>query len=129
MDMGKQDKIIKLDVISSLNEMEKLKFEWDKVLYNYSNSTPFQSWEWNYGIAKTYNSGESLRIIIGRNQGGDIVGIAPFKLRKHSIPGMLVLEFIGTGPSDYLDIIFIGEYRDAFIEELFNCKIYSIEFF
>jgi len=106
--------------VNSLSEMKKIKNEWNRIHLSYSNGTPFQSWEWNYGIAKTYTSSDSLRILVGRNNEGKIIGIAPLKLRKYLVPWIKVLEFIGTGPSDYLDIIVEEEYRDLFLIELFN---------
>jgi len=42
---------------------------------------------------------------VGRNTGGKIIGIVLLKLRKYLVPWIKVLEFIGTEPSDYLDIV------------------------
>ena len=113
-------KKIEIYKITSLLEMEQLKSDWNRVLYSYSNSTPFQSWEWNYGIVKNQNSSESLSIVTGKNSKGEIIGIAPFKLRKYLISNIKILEFIGTGISDYLDIIVIEEFKEIFVKELFT---------
>ena len=113
-------KDVELCEISSLSEMEELKFDWSRVFHKCLNSTPFQSWEWNYGVAKTFNSSESVEILVGKNSEGEIIGIAPLKLRKYLITGLRILEFIGTRYSDYLDIIVEEKYKDKFTEELFN---------
>ena len=107
-------------VINSLIEMENLKAEWDGILNSCPDNTPFQSWEWNYGISKTYDPSELIRIIVARNEEGKIVGIAPLKLRKYLLTGIRILEFIGTRSSDYLDIIVVEGYKDYFVGELFN---------
>jgi CelD/BcsL family acetyltransferase involved in cellulose biosynthesis len=107
-----------LYLISSLNEMEKLKVEWHEVFNCCSSCTAFQSWEWNYGAAKHHYPEELLRIIVSRNAEGKIMGIAPLSLRKYGFPGIKILEFIGTRYSDYLDIIANDGYKDFFAEEL-----------
>ena len=109
-----------LSVIDSLDEMEKLKPEWNRILCNYSNSTPFQSWEWNYGVAKTLFNSELLRIVVYKNREGKLTGIAPLKLRNYWFPGIKILEFIGTRYSDYLDFIVNDDCKYLFMEELFK---------
>lgn len=109
---------LKLHEIRSLTDMENLHESWNHLVQKMPTSTPFQTWEWNYGIAKFESDRVSLRIVVAETDSGEVVGIAPFWIRSKGIPGLTVLEFIGTWRSDYLDLLFLEPYRESFIQDL-----------
>ena len=111
---------IRLSEISTIREIEKIKEEWRKLFLKSSGASPFQSWEWNYAIAKEFTSSEKIKIIAGYDNGNNIVGIAPLKLTSCKFPAVKILEFIGNGFSDYLDFLVKEEYTFTFIKTLLN---------
>ncbi|MEJ2617112.1 MAG: GNAT family N-acetyltransferase [Ignavibacteriaceae bacterium] len=113
-------KSINLYEISNVRENIKLKEEWKKLFLKSSNVTPFQSWEWNLAMINKFASSEKLKIIVGYNNKSEIIGLAPLKLKYCKFTGIKILEFIGTGPSDYLDFLVVEEYKYYFISALIN---------
>jgi CelD/BcsL family acetyltransferase involved in cellulose biosynthesis len=117
---GNHQDNIRLVEIKTISEMIKLKHEWNRLLFDSKDSTPFQSWQWNYAFVKDLKSSEKLKIVAGYNQEDKLVGIAPLKVTSHRISGIKMLEFIGSRESDYLDFLVEEEYKDFFITELFD---------
>jgi CelD/BcsL family acetyltransferase involved in cellulose biosynthesis len=111
---------ILLREINSLKGVSDLKEKWNLLFKTVKDSTPFQSWEWNYGLARTIDSSARIKIVAGYSKNGRLIGLAPFKLRNSRIPGLKVLEFIGSEDSDYLDFIVDRNYKNIFIRRLFN---------
>jgi CelD/BcsL family acetyltransferase involved in cellulose biosynthesis len=98
--------------------MEKMREDWNRLVLKIQTATPFQSWEWNFGMAKYNDPHVRLRIVVAEDKNGQMVGIAPFWIRSSGLPGLNVLEFIGSHPSDYSDIIFLNDYKDGFVNAL-----------
>jgi CelD/BcsL family acetyltransferase involved in cellulose biosynthesis len=109
---------LRLYELHSLSEMEKARQFWTRLVLNSQDATPFQSWEWNFGMAEFESHRVHLRIIVAEDKQGEVVGIAPFWIRSSGLPGLTILEFIGSHPSDYLDLIFLQPYKDAFVGAL-----------
>lgn len=114
--MAKQD--LKLFEIHSVPDMEEIRDSWQKLVIESQIATPFQTWEWNVGIAKYESDRVRLRVVVAKDDNGKIVGIAPLWIRLKSFPKFAVLEFIGSRPSDYLDLICLEIYREAFTKSL-----------
>ncbi|MFZ0453816.1 MAG: GNAT family N-acetyltransferase [Ignavibacteriaceae bacterium] len=106
--------------ISNVKELVKIKEEWKKLFHKSADATPFQSWEWNYAMINKFTRSEKLKIIVGYNNRNEIVGLAPLKLKCYRLTGIKILEFIGNGPSDYLDFLVQEKYRYTFIRSLFD---------
>jgi CelD/BcsL family acetyltransferase involved in cellulose biosynthesis len=109
---------IRLYEIRSPSDMEKAREAWTRLVFNASDVTPFQSWEWNYGLASFEKSGARLRIVIAENSTGEIVGIAPFWIRKSGLPGMPVLEFIGSRLGNCSALVVSPSFQDLFARHL-----------
>ena len=118
--LSQSEKEIFIDEINTLNEMLSIRKDWEKLFNNSHDLTPFQSWEWNYAMAKNFSPSEKLKMIVGYNENHEIVGIAPLKLTYQRFLGIKVLEFIGSGPSDYLGFLVDEENKHVFTEALFN---------
>ena len=111
---------IYLGEISSVKEFVRIREDWKKLFLKSNDTTPFQSWEWNYAMINELSSSEKIKIIAGYNKKNEIIGLAPFKLTCKKFPRIKILEFIGSGKSDYLDFIVNEEYRYTFTKALFD---------
>ena len=80
-----------------------LEEEWEDLHRQCPRATPFQSWAWLYSWWEYYGEGYELRLITVRHE-GLLVGIIPLMMLKRRW-GLGRLLFVGTGLSDYLDVI------------------------
>ena len=53
---------------------------WNRCLATSSNNTVFLTWEWLYTWWEIYSSRKRLSILLFHDEGGELVGIAPFTL-------------------------------------------------
>ncbi|MBQ8859892.1 MAG: GNAT family N-acetyltransferase [Ruminococcus sp.] len=80
-----------------INDAESLlaeRDEWTKICDSMSDSTPFQTWEWNYIWWKNNESPESL-FVIKAFEGKKVYGYAPLVVKNNTV------EFIGGRDMDY----------------------------
>jgi hypothetical protein len=91
-------------VVEDSRGFAELEEEWEDLHRRCPRATPFQSWTWLYSWWEYYGGGYELRLITVRNPRGLLVGIFPFMVEFRSdYVGRLL--FVGTGLSDYLDVI------------------------
>jgi CelD/BcsL family acetyltransferase involved in cellulose biosynthesis len=81
-----------------------LRNEWNGLLERCDRATIFQSWEWNQAWWRHFSSSKRLLILQVREQ-GRLVGLAPFYIGHYPGTPLRRLAFVGTGISDYLDIL------------------------
>jgi CelD/BcsL family acetyltransferase involved in cellulose biosynthesis len=81
-----------------------LRHEWDELLARCERATIFQSWEWNEAWWRHFGQGKHLLLLQVRER-GRLVGLAPFCISRYPGTPLRRLEFVGTGISDYLDIL------------------------
>jgi CelD/BcsL family acetyltransferase involved in cellulose biosynthesis len=94
---------LKIIVINDAQDFADLKKEWDNLYQNSTHATPFQSWAWLYSWWESYCEDSELRLITVWD-GDLLVGLMPLMLKRWwGSPGWLL--FIGTGLTDYLDIL------------------------
>jgi len=86
-----------------------LRDEWDDLVTRCERATIFQTWEWNEAWWRTFHGGKRLRLLLFR-QNGTLVGLAPFYISRHLGTPLRRLAFVGTGASDYLDVLAPDEY-------------------
>jgi CelD/BcsL family acetyltransferase involved in cellulose biosynthesis len=89
-----------ISIISSFSDFLDLQDEWDKIVMNCSDSTPFQSFTWNFNWWKYLRGKKKLSILICK-EGEEVKGIFPMWLRRLT-EDIKILEFIGTRGTDYL---------------------------
>ena len=94
--------MLKVVVINKAKDFAALEEEWDELYRNSPLATPFQSWAWLYSWWEFYGGGYELRLITIRND-GFLVGLMPLMLQR--LAGFGRLLFIGTGPTDYQDVL------------------------
>ena len=108
--------LIRLSIIDSLDDLRARKIEWKKLLEMSPTNTIFQTFEWISSCWKVFNSNSKLFLIL-IEKADRIVGIAPLAIRRKKFLGIKqrVVEFIGSGLSDYLDFIYSSEVPDILL--------------
>jgi CelD/BcsL family acetyltransferase involved in cellulose biosynthesis len=81
-----------------------LRDEWNELLTQCDRATIFQSWEWNEAWWHHFGSGKRLLVLQVREH-GRLVGLAPFCISRYPGTPLRRLMFVGTGISDYLDLL------------------------
>lgn len=109
---------LRLRELRSLAEAESIREAWRALCLADRSATPFQTWEWNQGLAQYEARRVRPRILVGEDPAGRVVGIAPLCLRRSGLPGFQLLEFIGSHVSDYVDLICQESWRDAFAQRV-----------
>ena len=96
---------------------------WNALVRSNATNEPFQTYEWMRCWWEALQSDRELLLLVAQD-GTRLVGIAPLMLRTEG-RGLLrrsIIEFIGSGESDYCDFIISPEYKEAvltaFIEHL-----------
>jgi CelD/BcsL family acetyltransferase involved in cellulose biosynthesis len=92
----------KVAVLDQLQDFVTLEEEWEDLHRNAAFATPFQSWAWLYSWWEFYGEGYDLRLVTIRCD-GLLVGLMPLMLQRRGGFGRLL--FVGTGPTDYQDIL------------------------
>ena len=93
-----------VSVIEDTLAFAALEEEWEDLYGNAPLVTPFQSWAWLYSWWEFYGEGYELRLVTMRDQKtGLLVGLMPLMLERKGGFGRLL--FIGTGPTNYQDLL------------------------
>ena len=90
-------------ILEDTKEFAALEEEWEDLYQDAPLATPFQSWAWLYSWWEFYGEGYELRLITVRDDEGLLIGLAPLMLERGL--GFRKLLFVGTGPTDYLDVL------------------------
>jgi CelD/BcsL family acetyltransferase involved in cellulose biosynthesis len=88
--------------VTTLNEMESLCSEWLALCRRSSTATPFQSPDWLIPWWRHFGAGRLC--LQALREASDLVGIAPFFIAE--VEGRNSLCLLGTGNTDYLDVLF-----------------------
>ena len=96
-------KPLRTEVLASAGEFAVLEEEWEDLYRDSPRATPFQSWAWLYSWWEFYGENYELRLITVRDDEGLLIGLAPLMLERGL--GFSRLLFVGTGPTDYLDVL------------------------
>src|SRR4030067_21342 len=102
--------IIKL--IENTQDFLKLQEGWNNILIKSYANFPFLTFEWLYNWWKHFGKDERLFILTANEDNNESPqAIAPFMLVKSA--GFRIIQFIGTGRSDYLNFIIKGRIDDT----------------
>jgi len=94
--------MVEIVIINSAQDFADLEEKWEDLQRNSSLATPYQSWAWLYSWWEFYGESYELRLITVWEE-ALLVGLAPLMLERRWGFGRLL--FIGTGITDYLDIV------------------------
>jgi CelD/BcsL family acetyltransferase involved in cellulose biosynthesis len=101
-------------IFNKEEDFAALEEDWEDLYQNSPHATPFQTWAWLYSWWEFYGEGYELRLITMRDDTGLLVGLIPLMLERRGGFGRLL--FIGTGITDYLDILAREGWEDGVTE-------------
>lgn len=106
--------LISVREVSSSSELEALKQPWGELVSAMRTRTPFITHEWMTTWWKHFGARGRLRVLV-LSRGAEITGIAPLWIgRTGRARGLFrKVGFLGTGFSDYLDVILPEPSTDA----------------
>lgn len=112
--------------IATEDGFDSLRVEWNALVKRLDVPSPFQLWEWHRIWWKHFGSGHRLRILAFR-EAGELVGVAPFHVRRYG-PGNLgprVFAPLGwedrqrrQGMTEQNEFILPGAHRPALLAAL-----------
>jgi len=104
-----------VECIRDFESLEELKDTWNELLFFSEQNCIFLTHEWISSWWKCFSEDDSLEILIFKDEGGNLTGIAPFLIKNK------IIRFIASGEvSDYCDVITHNEKREEFYENLLN---------
>jgi CelD/BcsL family acetyltransferase involved in cellulose biosynthesis len=77
---------------------------WEELIARCRRATIYQTPEWNAAWWQVFGRGKRLRLLQVWD-GGRLIGLAPLYVNRHFGTPLRRLAFVGTGVSDYLDIL------------------------
>ena len=88
-------------------EMDALEPEWQRLASVCPAATVFQTFEWNRAWWRQFGDrqGRRLRLVTFRDPDGTLVGLAPLMTSFWYATPLRRVSFLGTGTSDYLDVL------------------------
>lgn len=102
---------LRVSLITRLPELEKLSAAWSELFERADSATPFQTPEWILPWIRNFGSGKIRAFAF--SEGSRLVGLVPLYLASDPGDGNRWLRFIGTGNSDYLDLLAEKEFARA----------------
>ena len=112
--------MLEIIVLDDARDFAALEEEWEDIYHDSPLATPFQSWAWLYSWWEFYGESYKLRLITLRS-GDLLVGLIPLMLERRW--GFVRLLFIGTGPTDYLDVLV----REGWEAEVSEAGVHAIK--
>lgn len=105
---------MELERITTLEQLQALEPEWNGLLpYNATNEI-FLTWQWQTIWWQSYQPGD-MWVLIARDESGRLIGAAPWFIEQ---PSRIVRTIGCVEVTDYLDILVLPEYREAFCAAL-----------
>ncbi len=98
---------LQVAVVADAAGFEALAAEWREIASSCAYATVFQTYEWNWAWWRHFGkrAGRRLHLVTFRDSAGRLAGLAPFMTGYWYASMFRRLSFIGTGASDYLDIL------------------------
>lgn len=115
---------MKLELVSTTDRLLALEPEWRALCEEASNAGIFTTWEWVKTWWEFFGKKVQPKVLVVRESGrGQVVGIAPFMLRRHPISGLgpfreLALLGCTAAAPDHVDVICREDRREAVTGEL-----------
>ncbi len=94
---------IAVEELTTVEALERLRPEWRQLWARCDSATPFQSPEWLLPWWRHFGGGELCALTL--RQAERLVGLAPFWVRTNPQARTCDLLLLGTGITDYLDVL------------------------
>jgi CelD/BcsL family acetyltransferase involved in cellulose biosynthesis len=96
------------DVITQWSQLDDLSESWNAVLRQSAANSMFLTWEWIRAWTDVVGPQYEPLVVVARDSGGTVCGIAPFYIRRYRLLGAFpvkVLHVLGDTGADYPDLI------------------------
>jgi CelD/BcsL family acetyltransferase involved in cellulose biosynthesis len=115
------------EIISSIERLRSLEQDWDALWRRNESATPFQSPHWLLPWWNAFGCGE-LHVIAAYDDRG-LQSLAPFCILRDEDSGESLGLLLGTGVSDYLDVIGDNEHGQAILDQLAaaDCQTWDLQ--
>ena len=112
--------LFKAELVADLRSFKELREGWNDLVENMENPEIFYLWDWNFHFFRRFREGDKLLVIVVRDTGNRIAGIAPFCIRKAG-RFIKVVESIVVNLGDYRNIlVHRTHHRGAVIKAVFD---------
>jgi CelD/BcsL family acetyltransferase involved in cellulose biosynthesis len=105
----------RIEVIRESAQLEKVRPQWQALFERVTTATPFQSPDWLLPWLRHFRSGQLFAITVW--MGSDLAGIAPLLCNDGR------LSFVGSGITDYNDVLIAQEHRELVAKLTLNFLI------
>ncbi|HEX7192251.1 MAG TPA: hypothetical protein VF381_11855, partial [Thermoanaerobaculia bacterium] len=92
-----------IEIVDTAGGLEQIASEWEELWRGDPNATPFQSPQWLLPWWKHF--GSDMPHVIASSSDGALDALAPLYILRDDDSGESLGLFLGTGNSDYLDIL------------------------
>ena len=116
--MWRKESNLRIEQVRATDGVARLRDAWRNLQARCPDATPFQSWEWNSAWVAHFGARKRPLVLLFRSEKGDLVGIAPLYTSFHLGTPVRRLAWIGTGTSDYMDILALPEFAGTVAEAL-----------
>lgn len=107
--------MVDIQEIHDRDGIQTLQSEWNRLVDECPQATIYQTWEWNEAWWRTFGAQKRLRLLVARED-GRVAGIAPLYVSRHYNTPLRRLAFVGTGASDYLDVLAEASVADRVVD-------------
>jgi Acetyltransferase (GNAT) domain len=115
---------LRIRVLNDLDELEKLRLDWQELLSHYPQASIFSTWEWLAPWWRAFGADRQLYVITFENASSRLVALAPLALTTRKAFGRLwkVVCLMGDGShdSDNLDLPILPGYEEDVLESLLD---------
>jgi CelD/BcsL family acetyltransferase involved in cellulose biosynthesis len=108
-----------LERLTRLDELESLRPEWEELWGRCPSATPFQSPEWLIAWWRHLGRGELW--VLALREEMRLRAVAPFFIPEAPVSSTRQLQLLGTGISDYLDLLIEPDFESAAIDAIRSC--------
>jgi CelD/BcsL family acetyltransferase involved in cellulose biosynthesis len=111
------------ELVATTDAFEALRPEWNDLVSRMERPEIFHYWEWNWFYFRHYRAGDEPFIVVLRDTGGTLVGLAPFCRRRVRRLGLLVrvLDTLVVNLADYRNVLVDGAlHRQVVVEPLLD---------
>lgn len=109
---------VECELVRCSLRLEELEEDWRDVWNSLPDATPFQSPDWLLPWWKHYGEGQLFSFAFW--DGARLVGLAPLQIFRSAADSRRKLFLLGTGNSDYMDVLFDPAWRQPCLSALFS---------